>query len=85
MIHQRADVWRDRLSSGTESFDQKVSRALLEATGKPADEKDLVLAQRFRERYKQELSGMDDAEAERQTLSAYLRSLFGSNAFLYVD
>jgi hypothetical protein len=58
---------------------------LLEATGKPADEKDLVLAQRFRERYKQELSGMDDAEAERQTLSAYLRSLFGSNAFLYVD
>jgi hypothetical protein len=85
MIHQRADVWRDRLSSGTESFDQKISRALLEATGKPADEKDLVLAQHFRERYMQELSGMDGAEAERQTLSAYLRSLFGSNAFLYVD
>jgi hypothetical protein len=85
LIHQKADVWRDRLTLEAESFDQRISQALLEATGKVANEKDLLLAQRFRDRYIQELSGMDSIEAERQTLSAYLRSLFGSNAFLYVD
>ena len=84
-VHQRTDKWRERLNTFDATFETQVARAILEATGKAADEKDLLLAKRFRERYREALGDIDAAEAERQTLAAYLRSLFGSNAFLYVD
>lgn len=85
LVHQRADAWRDRLITRFPTFAERVDRAVLEATGKPADEKTSALAQRFYERYREELADLDPQEGERQILSAYLRSLFGSNAFLYVD
>jgi hypothetical protein len=85
LVHQRTDQWRERLALKQPIFEQQVSAAILEATGKPASEKDLLVAQRFRERYREVLGEIDIAEVDRQTLSAYLRALFGSNAFLYVD
>jgi hypothetical protein len=84
-VHQQADAWRDRLLGERGDFQQGVRLAHLEATGLPADDKLILLAQRFQNRYQQELSGTSEAEANKLILAAYLRTLYSSNAFLYVD
>lgn len=84
-VHQRAEAWRERLVQQHASFEEQVSQARIEATGRPASENDIIVARRFRDMYLQELMGLDAQEAERQTLAAYLRSLLASNGFLYVD
>ena len=84
-VHQQADAWRERIHGKQTDFAQQIRLAHLEATGLLADDKLIALARRFYDRYQQELSGMSEGEADKLILAAYLRTLYSSNAFLYVD
>jgi hypothetical protein len=64
-----------------------IRRAYLLCYGRPAAEEEVFLARDSIERYAQKLGDMQVPETERpkQALAAYLRVLFASNEFFFVD
>jgi hypothetical protein len=84
-VHSRSDAWAERLHKESPEFESQVARAISESTGRVADEKDLAIARRFRDRYSKQLIATGQAVSDKAILSAYLRSLLGSNGFLFVD
>ena len=89
LVHGSADNWARRLSAQLADDGKRITAAWRSAVGRAPTQAELADAGEFLSTYRQELAAAgepkDAAEVERRALAAYLRTLIGSNEFLYVD
>jgi hypothetical protein len=84
-VHANSEAWAERLQRETPRFDEQVASGIEESTGRVADAIDLKIAHRFRDRYEQQMKAAGIEASDKVVLAAYLRSLLGSNGFLFLD
>jgi Protein of unknown function (DUF1549)/Protein of unknown function (DUF1553)/Planctomycete cytochrome C len=84
-IHTKSERWASRLVAQNLDVNQCVLQAWRSATGRLPTEVELTEAIDFLAAYRAILIAKNASHVEVQSLAAYLRVLFGSNEFLYVD
>ena len=86
-VHRQAAAYAERLIRDEGDRDRRLMLAAVEMTGKPLAEDDAVTTLAFLDRYQESLktAGVPEEDLERQAWAALLRSLFRTNAFLYLD
>lgn len=84
-VHAAADGWSSRLHANFSSEPERIDRAYREALGRPVSGEELQEAESFLAAYRAELAALGMPSDDRQPLSAFLRTILGSNEFLHVD
>ena len=85
MIHTKSENWAIRLQVVSPTDSGRVEQAYRHAFGRLPTETERAEASDFLLAYRTELALSNIDSADQRVLAAYLRTLFGSNEFLYVD
>lgn len=84
-IHAKAERWGARLQAAGGDEKQHVEAAWHRAVGRGPSNDDAAEAASFLASYRAELAAAKAPSIEARSLAAYLRTILGSNEFLYVD
>ncbi len=84
-IHDKADRWAAQLWAAHADETQRIDHAWATAVGRTPTVAERTEALEFIATYRTELAATGGDHLEHRTLAAYLRTLIGSNEFLYVD
>jgi hypothetical protein len=84
-VHASADAWAKRLRANNPSEIAQIKQAYEVAYSRPATTAEQSDAAEFLTDYRNELSTLGKNDIENLALSAFLRTLLGSNEFLHVD
>ncbi len=84
-VHEKAERCASRLRSTFPGEAQQVELAWRLTTGRSPTEPERSEATEFLAAYRAELTAAGQTNAEPAALTAYVRSLFGSNEFLHMD
>ncbi|MCX7394576.1 MAG: PSD1 and planctomycete cytochrome C domain-containing protein [Planctomycetales bacterium] len=84
-VHTNSEKWATRLQTGNEDHAQQIEQAWRDAVGRTPSEGERNDAREFLLAYRTELISAKMDNVEVRSLAAYLRTLIGSNEFLYVD
>ncbi len=84
-VHASADAWAKRLRVNNPSETAQITQAYEGAYSRPASTAEQSDAAEFLADYRNELSALGKNDIEILALSAFLRTLLGSNEFLHVD
>ncbi|MBM4005780.1 MAG: DUF1553 domain-containing protein [Planctomycetes bacterium] len=93
MIHARSESWARRLATVAGDPRTRVTFAWREALGRAPSDTEMMEAMEFLDAYARESvastaaagGATDGAAVELGCMAAYLRTLLGSNSFLYID
>ena len=84
-VHTNSEKWATRLQTGNEDHAQQIEQAWRDAVGRTPSEGERNDAREFLRAYRTELISAKMDNVAVRSLAAYLRTLIGSNEFLYVD
>jgi mono/diheme cytochrome c family protein len=84
-IHAKAEKWAARLLAASDSETERIELAWRRALGRSPAEIECAEAKDFLAAYRAELAAEKMDGVEGRSLSAYLRTIFGTNEFLHVD
>ena len=86
-IHNQSANFAQRLQKAGSNEAARVNAAFELALGRPATSEEIDHAQQFQARYIAGLAQLNTPESERQAiaLAAYLRTVLGSNEFMFID
>ena len=84
-VHTKADAWATRLEASRASRSQQIDYAYRLALGRPATADESLDAETFLDAYQSELTSIGQDNVAHRALTAFLRTLLGSNEFLHVD
>ncbi len=84
-VHASADSWAKRLRADNPSVTFQINQAYQGAFSRPATTAEQSDAADFLTDYRTELTALGKNDLENLALSAFLRTLLGSNEFLHVD
>ena len=84
-VHASADAWAKRLRANNPSETGQIKQAYEAAFSRPATTAEQSEAAEFLNDYRNELTKLGKNDIENLALSAFLRTLLGSNEFLHVD
>jgi mono/diheme cytochrome c family protein len=84
-VHAKSDKFAARLRSVTPDESQQIQLANRLALGRSVTDAERVEATQFLTAYKTELAATGQSDIEQKSLAAYVRTLFGSNEFLYLE
>lgn len=84
-VHQKSDRFAARLRMLSPDLNSQIEIASRLAIGRTASEAERAEAVRFCELYRTELVAAGHPDPDAGALAAYVRTIFGSNEFLYVD
>lgn len=85
LIHETSLKWAERMETQEPDPVRRVEAVWRMAWGMRPSPSELSEAQDFLARYRDELIAAQSDSPDRRAWAAYLRTLLGSNAFLYVD
>ena len=86
-VHEQARHFAGQLQKRSRSFEESIQTAYLTVFGRHPDQKELEKAAGFvseAERLSSE-AGVDDVDLKSESLAPYLRAMFASNEFLFID
>ncbi len=84
-VHTKADAWATRLEASLASRSQQIDYAYRLTLGRPATADESLDADTFLDAYQSELTNIGQDNVAHRSLTAFLRTLLGSNEFLHVD
>jgi hypothetical protein len=84
-VHTKAEKYASRLQAAWPDDRQRIEQAWRDVLGRSATEVEREEAASFLDVYRAELVAAKVDDAEVRALAAYVRTLFGSNEFVYVD
>ena len=84
-VHTKSDKWAERLLTVSANEAQQIDQAWRQAVGRLPTDIERTEATEFLAAYRAEATSAKQDNIPQRALAAYLRTLLGSNAFLYVD
>lgn len=84
-IYAKSEAWARRILSHQQTIEQYIDEAFVSAFARPPSQREQVHAYEFIEAYRTELQKISPSEVDVLSMAAFLRTLFASNEFLYLD
>jgi hypothetical protein len=84
-VHEKSESWAARLITAQSDEMERIRSAWRTGIGRLPTDEELTDAAMFLKAYRSELTSQKIDKIELRSLAAYLRTILGSNAFLYVD
>ena len=84
-VHEKSEKWASRLIKDQSEMPHRIEKAWRTAIGRAPSSTEEAEAIAFLSAYGAELGSKNLDQIEMRSLAAYLRTILGSNAFLYLD
>ena len=84
-VHEKSEKWASRLIKDQSEMPHRIEKAWRTAIGRAPSSTEEAEALAFLSSYGAELGSKNLDQIEMRSLAAYLRTILGSNAFLYLD
>ena len=84
-VHEKSEKWASRLMADSHEMPLRIEKAWRSAIGRAPSSTEAAEALAFLSAYGAELGSKKIDQIEMRSLAAYLRTILGSNAFLYLD
>lgn len=84
-VHSKADAWAARLQAVSSDDQSQINRAFQDALARNPTSEEVADGVEFLTLYRQQLAELGQEDIPRSALAAFLRTIIGSNEFLYVD
>ena len=84
-VHAKAEAWGAKLIADGRSESQQIDLAWHQAFNRAATTEEKISSAEYLAAAREELTALNNPEADRRALASWLRTLLGSNEFLHVD